>query len=210
MSRECLLGHGRGEIVAAACLTPTSRHLPEHDERARTSRGKTQPRSERFSAGKGADQPGYSMNRLLRPRIWPFFSPSCRLQEPEAGPPRVLAPPIPPALTTSWAAPYQVTAVSHRGPSAQPESQLGAYSAYRLRPGEAREINPPRLRACRELTCNNPGRVIYENRPPAGVRTLQRAPSSGCLSLVAIESKEDRAWSYFSAALLRRSSASFS
>jgi hypothetical protein len=32
------------------------------------------------------------MNRLLRPRILASFSPSCRLQEPEAGRPRVLAP----------------------------------------------------------------------------------------------------------------------
>ena len=29
------------------------------------------------------------MNRLLRPRIWPSFSPSCRLYEPEAVRPRV-------------------------------------------------------------------------------------------------------------------------
>jgi hypothetical protein len=32
------------------------------------------------------------MNRLLRPRIWPSFSPSCRLYGPEAGRPRVLVP----------------------------------------------------------------------------------------------------------------------
>ncbi len=29
------------------------------------------------------------MNNLLRPRIWPSFSPSCRLYEPEAWRPRV-------------------------------------------------------------------------------------------------------------------------
>ena len=29
------------------------------------------------------------MNHLLRPRIWPSFSPSCRLYEPEAWRPRV-------------------------------------------------------------------------------------------------------------------------
>jgi hypothetical protein len=29
------------------------------------------------------------MNHLLRPWIWPSFSPSCRLSEPEAGRPRV-------------------------------------------------------------------------------------------------------------------------
>ena len=29
------------------------------------------------------------MNHLLRPRIWPSFSPSCRLYEPEAERPRV-------------------------------------------------------------------------------------------------------------------------
>jgi hypothetical protein len=32
------------------------------------------------------------MNNLLRPRIWPSFSPSCRLYEPEAWRPRVSAP----------------------------------------------------------------------------------------------------------------------
>jgi len=32
------------------------------------------------------------MNDLLRPRIWPSFSPSCRLYEPEAWRPRVSAP----------------------------------------------------------------------------------------------------------------------
>jgi hypothetical protein len=32
------------------------------------------------------------MNCLLRPRVWPFFSPSCRLYEPEAGRPRAMAP----------------------------------------------------------------------------------------------------------------------
>jgi hypothetical protein len=32
------------------------------------------------------------MNYLLRPRIWPSFSPSCRLYEPEAGRPRVSPP----------------------------------------------------------------------------------------------------------------------
>ena len=32
------------------------------------------------------------MNNLLRPRIWPSFSPRCRLYEPEAWRPRVSAP----------------------------------------------------------------------------------------------------------------------
>jgi hypothetical protein len=32
------------------------------------------------------------MNNLLRPRIWPSFSPSCRLYEPEAWRPQVSAP----------------------------------------------------------------------------------------------------------------------
>ncbi|MGB6375890.1 MAG: hypothetical protein WBG24_04115, partial [Syntrophobacteria bacterium] len=32
------------------------------------------------------------MNHLLRPRIWPSFSPSCRLYEPEAWRPRVSDP----------------------------------------------------------------------------------------------------------------------
>jgi hypothetical protein len=32
------------------------------------------------------------MKHLLRPRIWPSFSPSCRLYEPEAGRPRVSGP----------------------------------------------------------------------------------------------------------------------
>jgi hypothetical protein len=32
------------------------------------------------------------MHHLLRPRIWPSFSPSCRLYEPEAWRPRVSAP----------------------------------------------------------------------------------------------------------------------
>jgi hypothetical protein len=32
------------------------------------------------------------MSNLLRPRIWPSFSPSCRLYEPEAWRPRVSAP----------------------------------------------------------------------------------------------------------------------
>jgi hypothetical protein len=32
------------------------------------------------------------MNHLLRPRIWPSFSPSCRLYEPEARRPRVSVP----------------------------------------------------------------------------------------------------------------------
>ena len=34
------------------------------------------------------------MNHLLRPRIWPSFSPSCRLYEPEAGRPRVQHPAV--------------------------------------------------------------------------------------------------------------------
>jgi len=38
------------------------------------------------------NEPGYFMNHLLRPRIWPPFSPSCRLYEPEAWRPRVSAP----------------------------------------------------------------------------------------------------------------------
>src|SRR5512139_3821929 len=47
--------------------------------------------------------------------------------------------------------------------------------------------------------------------PRVGSYERRRAPSGGCLFLVAIaEKKEDRAWRYFSVALLRQSLASFS
>ena len=72
------------------------------------------------------------MNDLLRPRIWPSFSPSCRLYEPEAWRPRVFLRQAQYRLTlrrTTQVRPGTNTLWLPGGPPASPEREGSQWRA---------------------------------------------------------------------------------